>query len=182
MYQKSNFAPPLKNGKLAYMRTLVIGFGNPSRRDDGVALAVVNGVRARLDLPALDENDDGFEDLRGEGLDTLFLQQLNLELAETLAGYGRVCFVDARIGQPGEEVIQHRAIDADPDPALVSHHFRPGRLLALAQSLYGTAPRAELVSIQGFDFDFGDELSEVTAQAVQTVVEDLWARYGVQAP
>ncbi len=163
------------------MRTLVIGFGNPSRRDDGVGLAVVNGLRRRLGLRTLDENDDGFEDL-GRPLDTLFLQQLNLELAETLSEYSQVSFVDARVGQPGEEVIQRKPVNADPDPALVSHHFRPGRLLALARSLYGAAPQAELISIQGFDFDFGDDLSEVTATAVQTVAEDLWARYASQAP
>ena len=29
------------------MRVLVIGYGNPSRQDDGVGLAVVNGLRVR---------------------------------------------------------------------------------------------------------------------------------------
>lgn len=159
------------------MRTLVIGFGNPSRRDDGVGLAVINGLRERLGLPTLDENADGFDDL-GRPLDTLFLQQLNLELAETLAEYDQVCFVDARVGQAGEEIIQHTLVEANPDPALVSHHFRPGRLLALAGSLYGKAPHAELISIQGFDFDFGDDLSEATLRGVRSVVDDLWARYG----
>jgi hydrogenase maturation protease len=158
------------------MRTLVIGYGNPSRRDDGVGLAVINNLRARLGLPALDESADGFDDLV-HPLDTLFLQQLNLELAETLAQYGRVCFVDARVGSAGEQIVQRTPIEPSLDPALVSHHFRPGRLLALAQVLYGAAPSAELISIQGFDFDFGTDLSPAAVQGVAAAAEDLWTRY-----
>lgn len=159
------------------MRNLVIGYGNPSRRDDGVALLVVNGLRRLLGLPVLDDMADGFEDL-GHPLDTLFLQQLTLELAETLAEYDRVVFVDAHVGNAGADLIRRTTIDPNADPALVSHHFRPGRLLALARSLYGAAPDCELVSIQGFDFDFGPEVSEATAAAALRVTEDLWREYG----
>jgi hydrogenase maturation protease len=159
------------------MRILVIGYGNPSRRDDGVALVVVNSLRRRLGLPALDEQADGYEDL-GQPLDTLFLQQLTPELAETLAGYERVVFVDAHTGTAGADLIRRASIDPNADPALVSHHFKPGRLLALAQALYGAAPQAELVSILGFDFDFGPELSPTTATAAGEVVEALWRAYG----
>jgi hydrogenase maturation protease len=158
------------------MRTLVIGYGNPSRRDDGVGLAVINRLRGRLGLPALDETADGFDDL-GHPLDTLFLQQLNPELTETLAQYDHVCFVDARVGGASEQVVQRKPVEPNPDPALVSHHFRPGRLLAMAQALYGAAPTAELISIQGFDFDFGAELSPATALGVAVVADDLWTRY-----
>jgi len=67
------------------MRVLVIGYGNPSRRDDGVGLAVVNHLRERLGKAPLIEGEDGFNELGGDA-DTLFLQQLNPELSETLAG------------------------------------------------------------------------------------------------
>ena len=79
------------------MRALIIGYGNPSRRDDGVGLAVINGLRRRLGKAPFDEGDDGYNELGGP-VDTLFLQQLMPELAETLAGYDRVWFVDAHLG------------------------------------------------------------------------------------
>jgi hydrogenase maturation protease len=154
------------------VRILVIGYGNPSRRDDGVGLAVVNGLRNRLGRPPLDAGDDGFGDLGGEG-DTLFLQQLMPELAETLAGYDRVWFVDAHLGiYP--ELVRRTALFAHYGLASVSHHLGPETLLALAQQLYGHAPVGELISIRGFDFNFGEELSEATAAGVAQVTDVLW--------
>ncbi len=158
------------------MRTLIIGYGNPSRRDDGVGLAVVNELRRRLGVCGLDETADGFDDLGGP-LDTLFLQQLTPELAETLAQYDRVVFVDAHLAQTGDDLVRQASLGPNLDPALVSHHFKPGRLLALAQALYGHAPSAELISIRGFDFDFDTTLSPLTAQGVQVAADDLWQRY-----
>jgi hydrogenase maturation protease len=161
------------------MRTLVIGYGNPSRRDDGVALAIINGLRQRLGLPHLEGNQDGFDDL-GHTVDTLFLQQLMPELAETLAGYERVIFLDAHVGVI-PELIRRVEIDANADRAMVSHHVKPGGLVEIARRLYGHAPQAELISVRGFDFDFGEELSPATAEAAQTVIEELWQRVGAGA-
>ena len=158
------------------MRTLIIGYGNPSRQDDGVGLAVVNGLRARAGQRLLEEGEDGFDDL-GTALDTLFLQQLSPELAETLIEYDRVVLVDAHFGIYPELV--HRAeLDPHVEAAIVSHHFKPGTLLALARQLYGRAPSGELVSVRGFAFDFTSELSPQTAEGVGQVIEELWLRYG----
>jgi len=158
------------------MRTLVIGYGNPSRQDDGVGLAVVNGLRLRAGQTLLEEGEDGFDDL-GHGLDTLFLQQLSPELAETLTEYDHLVLVDAHLGLYPELV--HR-VDLDPqvEAAIVSHHFKPGTLLALARQLYGRAPSAELISVRGYAFDFTSELSPQTAQGVAEVIQDLWVRFG----
>ncbi len=158
------------------MRVLVIGYGNPSRQDDGVGLAVVNGLRAHTGQAPLEEGDDGFDDL-GRALDTLFLQQLSPELAETLTEYDHVVLVDAHFGIYPELV--HRAVlDPHVDAAIVSHHFKPGTLLALAGQLYGHAPTAELISVRGYAFDFTSELSPETAAGVKQVIEELAGRFG----
>jgi len=158
------------------MRVLVIGYGNPSRQDDGVGLAVVNGLRIRAGQTPLDEGDDGFNDL-GRRLDTLFLQQLSPELAETLIEYEHVVLVDAHFGiYP--ELVHRTEVDALDEAAIVSHHFKPGTLLALASRLHGRAPTAELISVRGYAFDFKSELSPETATGVRFVVDDLWTRFG----
>jgi hydrogenase maturation protease len=158
------------------MRVLVIGYGNPSRQDDGVGLAVVNGLRVRARQAPLDEGDDGFNDL-GRELDTLFLQQLSPELAETLIDYEHVVLVDAHFGVY-PELVHRTELDPHAEAAIVSHHFKPGTLLALARQLYGRAPTAELISVRGYAFDFTPELSPETARGVAAVIDDLWARFG----
>jgi hydrogenase maturation protease len=158
------------------MRVLVIGYGNPSRQDDGVGLAVVNGLRVRMGQAPREEGDDGFDDL-GRDLDTLFLQQLSPELAETLVDYDHVVLVDAHFGiYP--ELVHRTELDPQAEAAIVSHHFKPGTLLALARQLYGRAPTAELISVRGFAFDFTSELSPETAAGVARVIEELVTRFG----
>jgi len=163
-----------------HKRTLVIGYGNPSRRDDGVGLAVVNGLRERLGLPPLAEGDDGFDDL-GQSLDTLALQQLTPELAETVAAYDRLILVDAHVGTY-PELIQRVQLRPQVEPSLVSHHLKPNHLLALTVQLFGRAPVAELLSIRGFDFDFGPGLSPATAEGVQQVIAEIWSKFLIPHP
>jgi hydrogenase maturation protease len=156
-------------------RTLVIGFGNPSRRDDGVGLAVVNGLRRRQGIAELQEGDDGFDGL-GLGLepDTIFLQQLTPELSETVAQYERLVLVDAHVATYAD-LIHRAAVLPQAHAASVSHHLTPGQLLALVTQLYGRDVSAELFSVRGSDFDFGTELSPDSAEGVRQLVEILWA-------
>ena len=44
-----------------------------------------------------------------------------------------------------------------------THHLTPDSLLSFAQTLYGRAPQAILVSIRGYHFGFSQELSPETA-------------------
>ena len=73
------------------------------------------------------------------------------------------------------EMIRRTALAPNPDRALVSHHVKPEGMLEIARKLYGRAPSGELISVRGFDFDFGDELSAETAAAAAVVVDEIWA-------
>jgi len=153
--------------------TLIAGFGNTFRRDDGVGPAVVNAVRQRLGRPAFDPLEDGFDDL-GHQVDTVVLHQLVPELAETVADYDLVIFVDAHVGSVPEAVREVRLEVAFETP-FVSHQFHPSSVLALAQQMYGQAPEGVLLSLRGYDFEFGEGLSEQTAALVPQVVERILA-------
>ncbi|MCX7682509.1 MAG: hydrogenase maturation protease [Anaerolineae bacterium] len=150
-------------------RILVCGFGNVYRRDDGAGYAVINALRERLGRPPLDLLDDGFTDL-GHTLDTIVLHQLMPELAETLADYDLVVFIDAHMGNVAEEVREERLEAAHRTP-FVHHQMHPATLLALAQQMYGRAPVGILLSVRGYDFDFGTGLSPETAALVPWAVE-----------
>lgn len=154
-------------------RTLVAGFGNTYRRDDGVAFAVVNALRARLGREPFDPLDDGFDDL-GHALDTILLHQLVPELAETVAEYELVIFVDAHVETLDEAIHEEQLVVTYRTP-FVSHQFHPSTVLALAQQMHGSAPEAVLLSLRGHDFDFGEGLSPETAALVEPAVTRILA-------
>ena len=152
-------------------RTLIIGYGNPYRRDDGVAYHVINALRARLDRPALALDNDGEDELGGE-VDTLMLHQLLPELAPLLARYALVIFVDAHVGIIPEEV-RVAAVEEAYEFQAVTHHMSPGTMLHLARDTVGVAPVGFLVSVKGEDFDFGTGLSSACRAHAVAAVEKI---------
>jgi hydrogenase maturation protease len=154
-------------------RTLVAGFGNLFRRDDGLGSAVVNAVRERLGRPILEPLDDGFDDL-GHEVDTIVLHQLVPELAETIKDYSLLIFVDAHVGTIPETLHEER-LRAGFKAPLVSHQFRPSTVLALSDQMYGHVPETVLLSLRGYDFDFGKGLSVQAADLVAPAADRIFA-------
>ena len=138
------------------MKTLVIGYGNNSRRDDGVGWRVVERVQ-ELGLP---------------DVECLTLHQLEVDLAETVLEHDRVIFVDAAIPE-ASQLITRAAVQANFQSHAVAHYLTPADLLALSRLLYGAAPAGELFSIRGTDFNFGDELTPAVARAADAVVAQI---------
>ncbi len=152
-------------------RLLVIGYGNPYRRDDGVALHVINALRQRIGVRALPPDEDGLDEV-GRTMDSVMLHQLLPEMTPLLAEYQRVVFVDAHTGAIPDAV---RVVSVEEEYSLeaVTHHMSPGMLLALARLTNGYAPQGYLVSVKGEDFDFGTELSEACRERVDVAVESI---------
>jgi hydrogenase maturation protease len=154
----------LEPGGAEVRRTLVVGFGNPFRRDDGVGSAVGNVLLERLGRPPLLPLEDGFDRL-GHEVDIIQVHQLVPELSETVAGYDLLILVDAHVGAIEEPVMEQR-IDPSLRVPLIAHQTHPSSLLALSQQMYGRAPEAVLLSLRGHDFGFGEGLSVQTAALV----------------
>jgi hydrogenase maturation protease len=145
------------------MKTLVIGYGNGSRRDDGVGRRVVEEVAA-MGLP---------------GVDCHSAQQLEVELAAKLVDYAAVVFVDAARPE-SPHLIERRVVAPAFHSHAVAHYLAPEDVLAICRVLYAHQPRAVLFSIRGRDFDFGTTLSPEVEQAARQVVRDIAEL--VQAP
>jgi len=143
-------------------KTLIVGYGNADRQDDGVAWHVLRDLAERYAIPHSEEIGEGFE-WTGAGPHFLFVLQLTPELAETLSGYERACFVDAHTGAVPHD-LQCISIDSEYQTSPFTHHMTPQTLLSLAQALYGESPSAVLVSIRGYAFGFSNELSPGTAR------------------
>ncbi|MBM3187269.1 MAG: hydrogenase maturation protease [Chloroflexi bacterium] len=152
-------------------RILLVGYGNVSRRDDGVALHVIRRLRLKLGLGAEPEVDEE-SDAAGNPA-TLWLHQLAPELAETLVAYDRVVFIDAHVGSSGWPPVSWQRIEPEYRPNIVAHHLKPGVVLALCASLYDRQPEGYALSILGHDFDFGEELSPETSRLADEAVARL---------
>jgi len=146
------------------LRSLVIGYGNLDRCDDGVGFYIVNRLRRHLGQKPLDGDENGMSELGGHR-DSVFLRQLVPELVETVVNYQRVIFVDAHIPAGGSPLVC-RQIDACQGDPLLSHHMQPAQLLGILKALYDREPVSHLLTIQGCSFDLGRKLSPETAEFV----------------
>jgi hydrogenase maturation protease len=133
--------------------TVVIGYGNLLRGDDGVgplaAHAVANwghpGVRA-LDVP-----------------------QLTPERVVELAGARRALFVDAGLNGAAP---RWQELDSGGQ-GLDTHVSDPRGLLSLCEILYGRKPRAWLLTIPATCFEPGADLSPEAACALEQALEQI---------
>ncbi len=161
-------------------RILVIGWGNPSRSDDGAAYGVAARLRERLggahsnpDPPLLAppaRPEPYGTTAAGLDVDVLLLHQLGPEVAALLEGYAWVVFVDAHVENGSAGSWAQPVPEADLTLP-VSHTMAPGVVMAIARALYGHTPRAYLLSVGGHNFNFGATLSASTRERAAEAAE-----------
>ncbi|QDV35381.1 hydrogenase maturation protease [Tautonia plasticadhaerens] len=129
---------------------LVVGYGNRLRRDDAVGPMAAEEV-ARRGVP---------------GVVAVSSHQLLPELAEQVASARVAIFVDARLadGRAGIRVVPIRPSES---PLPIGHMGDPRRLLALAREVFGTSPRAWLVTVPATDLSTGEGLSPAAASGLR---------------
>jgi hydrogenase maturation protease len=149
--------------------TIIVGYGNIYRSDDGVAFSVINELRRRLGHEPLEEGDTGLDNLNNEN-DSVFVSQLVPEIMELLARYTRILFVDAHVG-PDMEELNVEPVAPEYVASSFTHHMTPSSLLAFLKTMYRSEPDAYLVSIRGHDFDLTQTLSPKTRALVKPAVE-----------
>ena len=148
------------------MKILVLGYGNSSRRDDGVGWSVVECLQpARL-----------------PDVELLTAHQLEVDQAEIVSRFDYVIFVDAAVPQ-SPKAITETVVQPRFQSHAVAHYLTPSDLVSLSDTLYGRVPRAVLFSIRGTDFGFGAGLSAPTqgwalqaAARITRLVADLQCR------
>lgn len=142
------------------------------RGDDGVAWHIISMLARKFGFEFT--NDLGeVETFEPEQLDFLFILHLTPELAETLAEYERICFIDAHTGTIAEDLHQESLKPVFQHSPL-THHTTPETCLSIAETLYGKRPEAILVSVRGYQFEFTPELSPRTKELAEQAVELIW--------
>jgi hydrogenase maturation protease len=123
-------------------RILILGYGNPGRRDDGLGPAAAEAIEA-FSLC---------------GVRTSANYQLMIEDACDAAESDVVIFIDAAKSGP-EPYSVSPVQPAMNVSAFASHVVAPELVLGLSGRVYGHLPRALLVGIRGYAFEFEEGLS-----------------------
>lgn len=133
-------------------KILLIGYGNPGRRDDGLGPLFAEAID-RLKLPSVTIDSD---------------YQLTVEDAHQISEYDVVIFTDA--DAVCEEPFYFKEIgsrrDVRPDvctsPGFSSHSVTPPEVLALARELFSSKVKAYVLGIRGHEFEeFGEGLTDL---------------------
>jgi hydrogenase maturation protease len=152
--------------------TLIIGYGNPDRQDDGVGWHILKNLAERIGHTVPDDPGAAIE-ITSSTVDLLFTLQIYPELAETISHYQRVCFVDAHTSDIPEEISW---IDLTPEyeKSPLTHHMSPKTVLSISATIYENKPQAILVSVRGFHFQFERSLSPQTEQLAEIATGRIW--------
>ncbi|MFY9628574.1 MAG: hydrogenase maturation protease [Methylocystis sp.] len=123
-------------------KQLLLGYGNPGRRDDGLGPAAA----ARI------------AQMEWSGVAVVDPYQLSIEDALDITAHDIIWFVDAT--RTGPEPFELRRLAAKETIEFDSHNLDPATLLALAMLYFGRAPEAWLLGVRGYEFDFSEGLSQ----------------------
>ncbi len=123
-------------------RFLLLGYGNPGRQDDGLGPAVAEGIEA-LGLPDVTVETD---------------YQLNIEHGAMLAEHAAALFVDASVS--GAEPFSLAKLQPAREITFTTHAMSPESVLAVCEEHFGARPKAWVLAVRGYAFEFCEGLSE----------------------
>jgi len=132
---------------------LVIGYGNTLRGDDGAGVAAAERIARRFPQ-----------------VDVMTVHQLQPELAETIAWYSTVFFVDASVSARDIEMTPLAHLPgARPEG---THASTPATLVALSNELYGRVPDTVFLgAIPASSFEHAESFSRLTAEKVEEFID-----------
>ena len=129
------------------MQTLIYGYGNPGRMDDGLGARFIELIDEWI-------AKEGIENIK-----TDCNYQLNIEDAAIVAEYDRVIFVDASVA---EDVVNYKLESIAPNDATIEftmHAVSTAFVIDLCSKIYNKVPEAYNLHIKAYDFDFIEALS-----------------------
>jgi len=152
--------------------SLIIGYGNPDRQDDGVGWHILRSLAEKLGYQVPDDPGASIE-ISDERVDLMYTLQIYPELAETISQYKRVCFVDAHTSDIPDE-ISWVLLSPEFEKSPLTHHMSPRTVLSITATIFGKKPYGLLVSVRGYFFGFKRELSPQTKQLANQALQRIW--------
>ncbi len=145
-------------------KTLVIGFGNTLRSDDGAGPVAAQRLAHRVAAE------------HASGVVALAVMQLVPEIAEDISRSKCVIFIDASVKVPvgrldASRVQPHRQGE---HPSRLGHHETPERLMALCEKAFGNVPPAFIVAIGAASLELGSQLTRTVKPVVRELANHLF--------
>jgi len=137
-------------------KTLIYGYGNAGRMDDGIGERFVELI------------DKWIEEEKIANVFTDCNYQLNIEDSATVSEYDAVIFVDASIV---EEVENFRLEKVEPNDATIEftmHAVSTSYVIDLCRKIYNKTPEAWVLHVRAYEFDFKEEM---TPKAVENMLD-----------
>lgn len=139
-------------------KILIYGYGNPGRQDDGLGARFTEIMEKWVEEQKLSHIT----------VDCNY--QLNIEDAATVSEYDTVFFIDASIV---EDVKNFHLEEIEPNDARIEftmHAVSTSYVVDLCRKIYGKTPKAYVLHIKAYEFDFKEEL---TPQAAENMLDAL---------
>lgn len=152
------------NDKKRHAPVLIFTYGNPSRGDDVLGPAM-------YDLLEKYKHETGkLQSNKRCGVDLLTDYQLQIEHAVDLEHRQLVIFVDACVSSTGP--YDFHEIRAERDESYTTHAMSPASVLDVFRQINHCAPpSAYLLTIRGYKFELGQDISEQAKENLQQAFE-----------
>jgi len=144
--------------------TILLGYGNPDRGDDGVAWHFLQKLVSKFEAEDVDLLTSDIIRI-SDSIDIWFNLQLLPELSEAIANYERAIFIDAHTGEIQKDINLQR-VEPKYTSSPFTHHMTPSTVLSLTNSFGGKCPDSWLLSIRGYEFNFERSLTERTSKLI----------------
>ncbi|WP_342597569.1 hydrogenase maturation protease [Cyanobacterium aponinum UTEX 3222] len=136
--------------------TLVIGYGNSLRSDDGIGQKIAIAL-SQLNL---------------KNLSTIATHQLTPELVEKIIQFEQVIFIDAQINSEKIQINKIDNINSYPQQNW-THHLNPISLINLTNKLYNKFPQGWLITIPIKNTNFGEQISPEVQIMADNIINNL---------
>ena len=133
--------------------TLVIGYGNELRGDDGAGVRAATRIAARFSQSCV-----------------IVAQQLTPDLADDIANAAQVVFIDACAANGHGAKLRIERVFGGGLRSVLGHYGDPADLLCLAKRLHGRTADAWVVGIPAYCFAAGGAISPATARWIDDAV------------
>lgn len=137
---------------------LILGVGNPFRRDDGIGPAVIRRLQSENNLKDVDLLDGGIDGLALLDDIKLYQKALIIDAVDMGMNPGAI-----QIFSPAEAKLTIRT------DALSTHGFGLAEMLAFMEAL-GITTDVRILGIQAKDISFGEDITPEVCSQLETII------------
>ncbi len=142
--------------------TLVIGYGNSLRSDDGIGQIVAIAINTA--------SQSELSEMKLKELTAIATHQLTPELAEKIIQFEQIIFIDAEVNSDRIKIkeIEVNRLNSKNN---WTHHINAEFLIHLVNYLYQKTPKTWLITIPIKNIELGEEISKEVKKEADKVIK-----------